>query len=55
MDRVDVFLEPVRAFLVQIGAYLPRLGMAVLIVLAGWLLAKALRYAVAREGATQGF
>jgi len=48
MDRVDVFFEPVRAFLVQIGAYLPRLGMAVLIVLAGWLLAKALRYAVAR-------
>ncbi|MCC7547278.1 MAG: hypothetical protein IT532_05900 [Burkholderiales bacterium] len=48
MDRVDVFLEPVRAFLVQIGAYLPRLGMALLIVLAGWLLAKALRFAVQR-------
>ncbi len=48
MDRVDVFLEPVRAFLVQIGAYLPRLGVAVLIVLAGWLLAKAVRFAVVR-------
>jgi len=48
MERVDVFLDPVRAFLVQIGAYLPRLGMAVLIVLVGWLLAKAVRFAVAR-------
>ncbi len=48
MERVDVFLDPVRAFLVQIGAYLPRLGMAVLIVLAGWLLAKAVRFAVSR-------
>ena len=46
MERVDVFLDPVRAFLVQIGAYLPRLAVAVLIVLAGWLLAKAVRFAV---------
>lgn len=48
MDRVDVFLEPVCAFLVQIGAYLPRLGVALLIVLAGWLIAKAVRFAVVR-------
>ncbi len=48
MERVDVFLDPVRAFLVQIGAYLPRLAVAVLIVLAGWLLAKAVRFAVSR-------
>lgn len=48
MDRVDVFFEPVRAFLVQIGAYLPRLGMAILIVIVGWLLAKIVRFAVVR-------
>mgnify|MGYP001055411625 CR=1 FL=1 len=48
MDRVDVFFEPARAFLVQIGAYLPRLGVAVLIVILGWLLAKAVRFAVVR-------
>lgn len=48
MDRVDVFFEPARAFLVQIGAYLPRLGVAVLIVVLGWLLAKAVRFAVVR-------
>jgi hypothetical protein len=48
VDRVDVFFEPARAFLVQIGAYLPRLGVAVLIVILGWLLAKAVRFAVVR-------
>jgi hypothetical protein len=46
MDRVDVMLEPVRAFLVQIGAFLPRLGLALVVVLAGWLIAKTLRFAV---------
>jgi hypothetical protein len=46
MDRVDMYLEPVRAFLVQIGAFLPRLGLALLVVLGGWLLAKTLRFAV---------
>jgi len=48
VDRVDVFFEPVRAFLVQIGVYLPRMGVAVLIVILGWLVAKAVRFAVVR-------
>ena len=46
MDRVDVLLEPVRAFLHQLGAFLPRLGLALLILLAGYLLAKAARFAI---------
>lgn len=48
MDRVDVYLEPMRAFLVQVGAFLPRLGIALLVVLAGVLLAKAARFAVVK-------
>ena len=46
MERVDMMLEPARAFLIQIGAFLPRLGVALLILLAGFLLAKAARFAI---------
>ena len=48
MDRVDVMLEPVRAFLVQVGAFLPSLAVAVVVLLVGFLLAKAARFAVQR-------
>ena len=44
MDTLNIAIEPLRAFLVQIGAYLPRLGVALAVVLAGWLVAKALRF-----------
>lgn len=46
MERVDMMLEPARAFLIQIGAFLPRLGIALLILLAGFLVAKAARFAI---------
>lgn len=45
MDTINIAIEPLRAFLVQVGAYLPRLGVALAVALAGWLLAKALRFA----------
>ena len=48
MERVDVLLDPVRAFLVQVVEFLPRLGLALLVVLAGWLVAKTLRFAVVK-------
>ena len=48
MDRVDVMLEPVRAFLVQVGAFLPSLAVAIVVLLAGYLLAQAARFAVQR-------
>ena len=44
MDRVDVMLEPVRAFLLEVGAFLPRLGLALLILFVGVLVAKAARF-----------
>jgi hypothetical protein len=43
---VDVLLEPLRAFLHQVGAFLPRIGIALLVLLAGLLLAKAARFAI---------
>jgi len=46
MERVDMMLEPARAFMIQIAAFLPRLGIALLILLAGFLLAKAARFAI---------
>jgi hypothetical protein len=48
MDRFDVLLEPVRVFLGQIGVFLPRLALAALVLVAGWLLAKGAMFAVTR-------
>jgi hypothetical protein len=48
MENVDMFLEPVRAFLTQIGAFLPRLALAIVVLIAGWLVAKVARFAVAK-------
>jgi len=48
MDRVDVYLEPVRAFLVQIGQFLPKLALAALVLIGGWMLAKVARFAVVK-------
>jgi len=46
MENFGIYLEPVRAFLVQIGVFLPRLLIALIVVIAGWLLAKVARFAV---------
>ena len=48
MEQVHVALEPVRIFFLQLGEFLPRLLLAVVILIAGWLLAKALRFAVSK-------
>lgn len=49
MDRVDdMLLDPARAFLLQVGALLPRLALALVILLAGYFIAKAARYAIER-------
>ncbi len=46
MDQVNLYFEPVRALLVQVGTFLPKLAVAVVIVLVGWALAKAARFIV---------
>src|SRR5258706_1420548 len=47
MNSIGVFLEPLRAFLAQAGALLPRILLAIAVLLAGWLIAKLGRFAVA--------
>ena len=47
MERqIDVILDPVRAMLVQIGSFLPRLALAVVVIVAGWILARVIRFAI---------
>ena len=48
MDSFQMMLEPVRAFLAQLGELLPRLGLALIVLIAGWLIAKMVRFAVVR-------
>lgn len=44
MESLNIAVEPLRALLFQAGAFLPRLGIALAVVLVGWLLGKALRF-----------
>jgi hypothetical protein len=46
MEQVNVMLEPLRLFLAQASQFLPKLAVAILILVAGWLLAKLLRLAL---------
>jgi flagellar biosynthesis protein FliQ len=48
MNEFDVLLAPVRAFLVQVGDFLPRLAIALVVVIVGWFLAKAAKFAIVR-------
>lgn len=48
MYDVNMYLEPIRAVLVQIGAFLPRLALALAVVIAGWLGAKVIKFAVVK-------
>src|SRR5215210_7017156 len=48
MNGIDVYLEPLRGFLRQAGDFVPRLGLAVIVVIAGWILAKMARFAIRR-------
>ena len=48
MNGIDMYLEPLRMFLRQAGDFLPRLGLAAVVVIAGWILAKMARFAIVR-------
>ena len=48
MENFNVLLEPIRASLHQVGAFLPRVALAIAILIIGWLIAKAVRFAVVR-------
>jgi len=46
MENLAIHLEPLRAILYQIGAFMPRLLIAALVIVGGWLLAKIVHLAV---------
>jgi Conserved TM helix len=48
MNSFSMHLEPLRAFLFQMGAFIPRVLLAALVVIAGWLIAKVVRFTVIR-------
>jgi flagellar biosynthesis protein FliQ len=48
MNNLELSLEPLRGFLVTIGEFLPRILLAVVILVVGWMIAKAVRFAIAR-------
>jgi|SRR5450631_728432 len=48
MENIDVVLVPLRGILQQVGDFLPRLGVALVVLLAGWLLAKAFRFSIVK-------
>jgi len=47
-NNMEMLVEPIRASLHQIGEFLPRVLLALVILIAGWLLAKALRFALVK-------
>jgi flagellar biosynthesis protein FliQ len=48
MNQIDWSLEPLRGFLVRAGEFLPRILLALLILLVGWIIAKMVRFAVVK-------
>jgi hypothetical protein len=44
----DSLLEPLQAVVAQIVAFLPRLALAIVIILVGWLIAKTARFAIVK-------
>lgn len=48
MNDINVLLEPVHALLTQVGAFMPRLLIALGVLVVGWLFAKAFRFSVVK-------
>jgi uncharacterized membrane protein YjgN (DUF898 family) len=48
MQSIDMLVEATREFLHQTATFLPKLLLALLVVALGWLIAKAVRFAVER-------
>ena len=48
MQNIDVMLETLRALLQQVGAFMPRLALALGVLLVGWLVAKGFRFSVVK-------
>jgi flagellar biosynthesis protein FliQ len=55
MEKVDIMLEPVEAFLLQAARFLPKLALALGVLIAGWLLARFARFAIVKGLRTINF
>lgn len=48
MDNLSMLVEPIRETLHQIAAFLPRLLLAIFVLVIGWLVARAVRFAIVK-------
>ena len=48
MSNLDVMIEPLRVFLRQVGDLLPRLGLALIILIIGYFVARAAKFIVVK-------
>ena len=48
MESIDVMLDTTREFIHQAAAFLPRLALALAVLVVGWLIAKVVRFAIER-------
>ena len=48
MIELDLLLEPLRVFLRQAGEFLPRLAVALVVFIVGWIVAKMVRFAIVK-------
>jgi len=55
MENVEMLLEPIRTSLHQVGEFLPKVLLALVVLVAGWLLAKAVRFAIVKTLRTFNF
>jgi hypothetical protein len=46
MQTIDILVDTTREFFHQVAALLPRLALAVVVLICGWLLAKVVRFAI---------
>src|SRR5688572_28500867 len=47
MNTIEMSLEPLRGFLISVGEFLPRILLALLVLLAGWMVAKMVLFDIA--------
>jgi flagellar biosynthesis protein FliQ len=48
MDRIDILLDPLRVLLHQAADFLPRLGLALVILVVGYFIARGVKFAIAK-------
>lgn len=48
MENINVMLVPLRGILLEVANFLPRLGVALVVLVIGWLLAKGFRFSVVK-------